>query len=319
MRKIPCIFFHNVLERRVAGDVYHDKQLTADELAAALEFVKSRYQPLTIEQFLDLSQDRCPVKLDKPPIFISFDDGHRGTFALGAKVLAELKVPALVFVLGRVLTDANFVPPYMEFVHLVRSAGDTRATFRGRELCLRTPADYERVRSQWIRMRRDTYEPFLQELAGAFDLSRPTRADLPPDLAYVTPDELRRHAGHEYLRVGSHAMSHLPLGWLPPKDQAAELRQSYEVLSGLLDDYVPVVSYPDGSHDASTRQAAAGVYQFGFAVQSGADWRDPFAYPRQCISTGDIRDVRYHFSRRRKWIVLPLKKLLASPFGRGWS
>lgn len=292
------------------GDVYHDKQLTAGELAAALEFVKTRYQPLTIEQFLDLAMERRAVKLDKPPIFISFDDGHRGTFTLGAKVLAELKVPAMVFVLGRVLTDPSFVPPYIEFVHLVRSAGEKRATFHGREVCLRTPADYEWVRSQWLTMRRDTYGPFLVELAGAFGRSRPKLSDLPADLAYITPEELRSYAGHEFLRVGSHAMSHLPLGWLPPEEQAAEFRESHEVLSGLLDDYVPVVSYPDGSHDAATRLAAANVYQFGFAVHSGADWRDPFAYPRQCIATGDLKTIRYHFSWRRKWLVLPMKGLL---------
>jgi hypothetical protein len=60
----------------------------------------------------------------------------------------------------------------------------------------------------------------------------------------------------------------------------------------------------------AARQVAAKIYQFGFAVQSGADWRDPYAYPRDCIATGDIKEIRYHFSRRRKWLVLPAKRFL---------
>ena len=310
MRKIPCIFFHNVLERREASDVYHAKQLTANELAAALEFVKTRYEPISIDTFLDLALDRRRVTLSKPPIFISFDDGHRGTFVRGAKVLAELKVPALVFVLGRVMVDPAFVPPYIEFCHLVRGAGAKRATFRGREISLQSPGDYQWLRSQWLTVRADTCGPFLEELSRALGATRPRLADLPDDLAYVTADELRRHSGHEYLRVASHAMSHLPLAWLPSAAQANELRQSHEILSGILDDYRPVVSYPDGSHDATARQSAAKIYQFGFAVKNGADWRDPFAYPRDCIATGDIKEIRYHFSRRRKWLVLPAKKVL---------
>ena len=312
MRKVPCIFFHNVLDRRVEGDRFHSRQLTAGELTAALEFIRGHYEPISIETFLDLCFERRRVSAlrgSKPPVFISFDDGYRGTFLHGAKVLEEMKVPAVIFVLGRVLVDPEFVPPYLEWFYLIRRAGPWRGIFRGQEYSLPSTGDYQRLWRQWLTMKLDTYGPFLDELSQATGVSRPKRRDLPQDMAYVTPEQLREHSGNEYLRVASHAMSHLPLAWLPPEQQAAELRDSHEILSAAAANYCPVVSYPDGSHDATARQAAAKIYRFGFGVQAGTNWNDPFAYPRQCIA-GDIKTVRYHFSRRRRWIVLPAKRVL---------
>jgi len=310
LKRILSIFFHNVISHRLEGDLYQSKQITIDELAWILEFLKRRYEPISLETFLDLYLGRRRHRICKTPILIGFDDGHAGAFYNGGPVLEELKVPAVIFTLGKPLIDNQFVPPYIEFFYLIRMASIRQGNFRGKPYNLDRSGGFEVIRKEWALCRAHNYDIFLTNLSRVFRVKRPTLVDLPEDLSYVKPAQLKNYPGMDYLRVASHAMTHIPLTWLTSSQKQRELEESHELLWKICPTYDEAISYPDGAHDEQTRQFAKSIYKIAFAVETDASFQNRYAYPRECISSGDAATIRYAFSLRRRWIIIPIKAMI---------
>ena len=96
------------------------------------------------------------------------------------------------------------------------------------------------------------------------------------------------------MSIGSHTVSHRPLGDMECEEAAGELSLSREYLEGLLQKSINFVAYPKGSYNGSTGMTASETgYCGGFSILPGTCSRDtnPFVLRRIPVFSfdGDIR------------------------------
>ena len=110
------------------------------------------------------------------------------------------------------------------------------------------------------------------------------------------------------VEIGSHTETHAHLGHLGDAELTRELRDSRSRCEDELGRPCRYLAYPYGEHDGRAQRAArlAG-YRAAFALMSGADARNPYAFPRV-----DLYGYDGTFRARVKTSVLggPLSKVL---------
>jgi peptidoglycan/xylan/chitin deacetylase (PgdA/CDA1 family) len=106
----------------------------------------------------------------------------------------------------------------------------------------------------------------------------------------VTPEELRRAAGHPLVTVGAHSVTHRNLAALDDADARRELEQPKAELERLLGSEVSLFSFPHGRFDARlVGIARAAGYRRVFTVEPTGAFRDPgeFVTGRVAVEPGD--------------------------------
>jgi peptidoglycan/xylan/chitin deacetylase (PgdA/CDA1 family) len=309
------LFWHGIVSDSTPPE--HDsKDPSVAIFAAQVEFLVENYTPISIWEFLEMLEgERPPAAYSKPPILLGFDDGLRSVITHALPVLTRLRVPAVFFVVGEVLTDPRFLPWFVEMKHIIRRAVHRRIVWRGVALDLSLREDRGRARRLTltaVRACRSDAERqrVLEELASLLGVHRPLPHEVDDDLRFVTSEDLAHLDRSCGLTIASHAMTHRHLADLDHKDQRYELRESDAVLRGYGTAYCPVLAYPAGSFNAVTVALAREIYRAAFAVFLGASYRNRHAYPRVGLGRHTVQDVRRALSPEQlKWVI-PLKRLL---------
>jgi peptidoglycan/xylan/chitin deacetylase (PgdA/CDA1 family) len=217
---------------------------------------------------LSRTHDIVPVDRIREPgtgrarVVITFDDAYRGAVLLGGEVLADVGVPATIFVAPGLLGGQRF------WWDLVSRDGE---------------------------MDDETREMALTALEGKAEavLAGMVPAAEPDDGRYLisaTEAELENALGMDGLTLGSHSWSHPNLTMLGQAELAEELGKSLEWLAGRYRERViRWLSYPYGrwSPDVARATEAAG-YGGAFRIEGGRlrGEHPPFATPRLNVPAG---------------------------------
>jgi len=311
------VLYHSVVADDSPADSFAGKHPTREQLAAHLDYLKSRYRFVSAKEFVALYEGRSRASGARPPCLLTFDDGHAGLLANALPVLEAHRVPCVIFVVAGTLGEGP-APWYISADYLVRAAEGRTIQYRGRAFdCTSVPgaatlkAAFKR---RYVKLTSgDEREAALEELAHAVGKRPPDLADLPEDMAFLRPEQVKALSRHELIAIGSHGLTHKNLSTLSAEEQERELGRSAEILAALTGVERMMVSYPDSSHNATTRELASRYYQFGFAVELHASRRDRFAYPRTCLGRMSVKGLKYWLSWRRRYVFSHLRRLL----GRG--
>jgi peptidoglycan/xylan/chitin deacetylase (PgdA/CDA1 family) len=260
-RDVLVLAYHNVVPDGV--DVRGDRSLHIgqERLHRQLSLLSRTHELIPIDRIREEGGSRARVA-------VTFDDAYRGAILLGGEVLADLKVPATVFVAPACLGGRRFWWDILS---------------REQEM---EPTDRERA---------------LTESMGKTEsvLARAnSRPDPDPDLdgertdymASATETELDAALGIDGLTLGSHSWSHPNLTALDPTELAEELERPLEWLRERYHGRaVHWLSYPYGrwSHEVASEARRVG-YRGAFRIEGG--WIkgrcDPFELPRANVPAG---------------------------------
>ncbi len=312
-RRVLSLFWHNV--HPDSSPDPDGASPTASHFRSQLAYILNRFQPISLDDFLAVQNRRGVLKPGRrPPVLLAFDDGFRNVLEVGLPILQEFDAPAVLFTLGQVVKTPNFVPWYVERKYLLEITPRQRVRFLNRdydrsdavgEAALRR-AVYEEVLAC---QSNDDRQRLMDEFASSLGRTRPHSSDLPMEDRFVTREDLARLDESAGLTIASHAMTHWPLSTLSAEEQVCELRASHEILKDATRCYRPVVSYPNGSFDQSTLEAARQFYEMGFAVIDGSGYRRRFAYPRLGLGA-NANDVSAVINPVRLHLKLPVKRIL---------
>lgn len=315
MRYPRVLLYHCVVaDDAPADDAFAGKHPTVRQLSEHLEYLKTRFTFVSAGEFLALYDGRDTRALPKPPCLLTFDDGQRLLLKNALPVLEAHRVPCLIFLVAGTLTE-GLVPWYIAADYLVRAAQGRTIRYLGRAFDCTTAAGALALKAAF-KARFITLADEAERQAALGGLGdavgrRPPRLDeLPDDMAFLTPEQVRLLNGHELVAFGSHGLSHRNLALLSASEQEHELSHSRELIAALTGRERMALSYPDSSHTRVTRELARRHYEFGFAVELGDDPRDRFAYPRACLGRMDVNGVRYWLTWRRRHVFGPLRRLL---------
>lgn len=281
-----------------------------------LRFIAEKYTPISIADFVDMVDDpRLLRKYKKAPVLLGFDDGFRNIVTQVLPILQEERVPAVVFVLGESLRYPEFVPWFLEVIHVLRRTQRRQIAWGGgtfdvtsRDGCLSFRNQFQSA----IRTCRSDCdrEALLTTLAESLDVARPTQSDLDEDLQLVTKEDLASLDSTSMLTVASHAMTHRYLDSLSHEEQVFELQESDMLLREHCRAYYPVIAYPGGAFNAETVATASRVYRAGFATFLGSSFQNRYAYPRTGLGYLTADDLNHRISPIATNFILPLKRIL---------
>lgn len=248
-RALTVIMFHRVLPKTDTRWAYCDPEYTmeAGVFERCLDFFQEHYNVIGADRLL--SVDALPDR----PLLITFDDGWADHEQVALPLLARRGLPSLVFVAADAV-DSPQPTPFWEtrLIHAFR----------------RGTLDAGMLYDLWRSASTDP-APSLGDLRGlraliaklfALDPAR-----VPPLLArledrLVTPD---RHllTGAELtnlprggMAVGAHGACHRPLARIA--DAAGDMARARSALGQRLATDIRTMSFPHGSYDAGTVEAA---------------------------------------------------------------
>lgn len=240
---LTAIMFHRVLSRHDRRFAYCDPEYTmsTDAFERCLDFFESHYNVVDAQQLL------APApSLPDYPLIITFDDGWADHEQVALPILANRKLPALVFVAADAV-DAPEPLPFWEtrIIHAYR-----RGTL-GRAALSRLwrasgpddpPAfdDLEQVRALIARLVALDPEQVPTLLA-------PLEAQLQtPHRQLLTHAELV-NLPRNGVAVGAHGARHRPLARVA--DASQDLQRARVDLATRLGEPPPTMSFPHGSYD----------------------------------------------------------------------
>jgi len=248
------------------------------------------------------------VRLRKPAVVITFDDGYADNALEALPILEELQVPATFFVATSLIgSEREFW--WDEVERLLICQREYPPSF---ELSL-SGKIWNRPTAQAPDRLRLYHEilPILRSLAPE------TRGELLERLRLwsgaapqgrashrvLSGEELRRVAASPLVTLGAHTVSHSPLSVLPASRQLEEVAGSKQWLEGFTGETVQVFSYPFGSKADYTAETVAICREAGFARTCSnfpGQWRgrtDLHQLPRQLVRNWDLETFKLQLTR----------------------
>jgi peptidoglycan/xylan/chitin deacetylase (PgdA/CDA1 family) len=313
--KLLSIFWHSVEPDSIRPDYRDGTNPTASNFRDHIRFLRRRFTPVTVSDFVELLRNRKSCKAyRKPPVLLGFDDGFRNVITEALPILHEFQVPAVFFVLGEALNNSEFVPWFVEVKQLLRRAKNQNVVFERSTIDLTSQQDRSKLANLLMvamsKCRSDAErDGLLTDLARLLGIGRVRATDLDDDLRLICKADLEKIAASSLLTIASHGMTHRHLASLTRAEQLEELEQSHVLLRKQCPSYYPVLAYPGGSFNADTLAVAKRIYKAAFGVAPGS-YSNLYAYPRIGIEHCSTEELAYCISTTRVNYLLPLKRFL---------
>ncbi len=233
-RALAASVLNQLSSRLRANDLavlaYHGVE-DADRFAAHLDHLRDHTNPISVHDLAESLQGR---PLPERAVLVTFDDGDRTVLTTAAPLLEERSIPAICFVVTALLgTDSAF---WWDEAAAYSAPGTGVETVRR----LKTMANSDRL-AELDEMRREAADSITRRQLDADDLAA-----------------LIAHG----VAIGNHTHSHPCLDRCTGGEVGDEIRQSHDVLSGLLGEPCRWFAYPNGNLD---RRAEATLVSLGYA------------------------------------------------------
>lgn len=260
--------YHGVVERPISPNVH----VTPDRLREQLAALCGRYDILPLAEYFHRRERSKSVA---GCVAVTFDDAYAGVARLAAPILAELDIPATLFVVSRAAetgqqywwdrAEQAFRAPTVDAWH---------------ELADRVGMSEERDSRAWDGFRRRV----LVRHAGRME-TQDIRAsiDVDPDLRALRYDELAYLSRDDRFAFAVHTVTHACLAGLASAECEWELRECYRALLERLPRVQSIVAYPYGMYDRDTLACAQRVGLRGGVTMAGrapTRWSNQYAVPR---------------------------------------
>jgi peptidoglycan/xylan/chitin deacetylase (PgdA/CDA1 family) len=278
--------------------------VTPENFAAQMRVLKRMRKPVPLDWMVERLRagDR-----PKGTIAITFDDAYRDVLRNAKPVLADLGIPATVFVVtGKLGSEEGFWWDRLAAAVLggKRPASMPRFGFlsesdRQEVGAAFADADAEALHlALWNRVR--LLDPARRESA-ADEVVTAFIGTLPDKAPVMTPDEVNELVEGGLISVGAHSVTHPSLPSLSTEGQREEIGTSKDALEALTGQPIRRLAYPFGDYDARSEEIARALgFDYAVSVEAGAvtDRKTRYRLPRH-----DIKNwTGAEFGKRLRWL-----------------
>jgi len=237
--------------------------ITVDFLDRVLAHLKTRADFVTLDDVRERLTREEPIKLKRPFIAVTFDDGFRDNLTLALPILRRHKVPATVYVPSGA-PDRKLDPWPWRLEKAIRKLS---------EVSLDLPNLPRRLSLQTF----DEKQAALSLLTEHIHSNIPANRYVPELLLskarvsdealiveqFASWDELRELASDRLVTIGGHTVTHLSLHDLEEDEAIAEIGNGRQRLEAQLDVGVSHFAYPYGA------SSNCGIREFALAARAG--------------------------------------------------
>jgi peptidoglycan/xylan/chitin deacetylase (PgdA/CDA1 family)/glycosyltransferase involved in cell wall biosynthesis len=269
-QRLVVLLYHGVRVNSEKPQI-DNLHVAEQKFRSQMKWLRRRFTPVTLDQAVAGLEGRSP--LPDRPVLVTFDDAYRNNLDVAAPILAELGIPAVLFVPTEFVGAENMYWNEELEARLLNAPA----------LAVKVPVTGGRW--LWLRNlgeRQGAYQvlsPMLKALAPEErervwgDLREQLRGGDPesarePRLSWGELEQLQSHG----FAIGSHTVSHALLSGLTEEKVAQELRQSKVELERKLGAPVTSFAYPNGDWNAAVRNSVESAgYQCAFTVEAGSN------------------------------------------------
>ncbi|MCH5199511.1 MAG: polysaccharide deacetylase family protein [Oscillospiraceae bacterium] len=232
-----------------------------------LEFMKSNFNAVTMEQVTDAAEGRS--ELPENALLLTFDDGYADNYAFALPLLEEFHVQGSFFIPGKTfaehkLLDVNkihYILASADIYELTEDVKKQMDRYRGAEYDY--PATEELFSEYAVANRFDAKETVFVKRMLQTALPERLRNTISSELfekyvgvaeeqlayeLYMTEDQIRTMKRHGMF-IGVHGYDHYWLGNLPPEQMKRDISKGLEALDEFIDRKRWVMNYPYGNYD----------------------------------------------------------------------
>jgi O-antigen/teichoic acid export membrane protein/peptidoglycan/xylan/chitin deacetylase (PgdA/CDA1 family) len=258
-RQLTVVMFHRILPATDARHAGADPEwtMTPESLRHCLRFFRRHYQVVSPEQVF--AALRGEARLPPTSLLVTFDDGWRDTAEFAQPILDEFAVPALIFVAGAAVNQADpfweervfsFLATHPDGMAQMAAALADASLAAGKA----GETDIRTVINRLGQLDKTARDALLAAL--------PAAAALPPAMLDHGQLTALAAAGNT---IGGHGMVHQPLTRVA--DLGAELQQAQAAIAGYLDQpVIESMSFPHGAYSSAViAQCHAVGYRYLFS------------------------------------------------------
>jgi len=259
------LMYHRVLPPEVwrqsysADAIVVTPQTFADHLATIAKYLK----PVSPQEFAERLID--PQHALAGHCLITFDDGWYDNHDYALPLLERHRVPAVIYIATDYIGTQNtfWQERLARMLHRLWQArvaqNDLYDELGMHALLAQTDASvrfFVRAGISALKTRSQAeIDGFLQRTQSVLRQHALPDDEIGHD-RFMTWQQVGRLHASDMVTVGSHAQSHTPMTKLTPQDVARELHESQAVIAQQIKFATPWFAYPNGDHDATSRQLA---------------------------------------------------------------
>lgn len=224
---------------------FENLHLRASTFDAQCRVIRDTCDPISLDDWRAALSGGTP--LPPRPVLITFDDGYRSVFTIGAPILAAHGLPAVVFACSGPMEQGRLL--WFDDV---------------------AARDGEAAVEPW---KARPYDEWLASCAQ----STSTLGDDDPR-ALMTPGEVEALSRQRGIEIGGHTARHAILAHATPAEQRVEIAENCTVLERWTDRPVRAFAYPNGRPQLDyneTTMALLGELGFDFAFTTRPSFANP--------------------------------------------
>lgn len=264
MSKLYISMYHYVRDLRHSR--YPEiKGMSKEDFRTQLEFLKSEFSVVTMEQVMDAVDGKCD--LPERALLLTFDDGYTDHYTYAFPVLDELSLQGSFFIPGKTfvthkLLDVNkihYILASADMNRLLPDVLDKMNYYRGTEF------DYAGNDELWneyaVASRLDPKDTIFVKRMLQTVLPEKVRGQIASDLfekyvgvseeklayeLYLTEEQIKTMKRHG-MHIGIHGYDHYWLGNLPKEQMEQDILMALDALDPFIDRKRWSMNYPYGS------------------------------------------------------------------------
>jgi peptidoglycan/xylan/chitin deacetylase (PgdA/CDA1 family) len=284
-KRITILFYHEVGNVPSLGGA----AVPPDIFERQIEFIARRYMGVSIDDLHGhLSGGRT---LPDHPVIVTFDGGYRGTIQHALPVLREHGIPCLIYLVTDYI-EKQELPLSFKLRYILEHAQERRVTVQSPEGTVEYDLHDRRERERCLRdtrIRLESMPPGPREneftiLARNLGVHEETI----PGGMFLTWDEIREADRDEYIRFGSHSITHPNLSRASREEAAREIAGSKREIERNMSGAVTSFCYPKGYFTEETKELVREAgYESATTTRYGLNGcnSDPFELKRIAART----------------------------------
>jgi peptidoglycan/xylan/chitin deacetylase (PgdA/CDA1 family) len=231
----PVVLCYHGLRADKAPDgsmAFENLHVRATTFAEHCVVVRETCHPISLDDWRDALAGRRA--LPERPVLVTFDDGYRSVLTIGAPVLRELELPAVLFACTEPMERRSL----LWFDAVASSEGEAAV-------------------ESWKKQRYEDWRPACAD--------RVPRVDDDDARALLSPSEVAVLSRQDGIEIGAHTARHPILSRATPAEQFAEIEESRSALERWTGRPVRAFAHPNGRPCADYNEATTSILdQLGF-------------------------------------------------------
>jgi peptidoglycan/xylan/chitin deacetylase (PgdA/CDA1 family)/glycosyltransferase involved in cell wall biosynthesis len=269
-QRLVVLLYHGV-PRPGGMELLDNLHVPEQKFRRQVRWLRRKFTPVTLDEAIAGLEGRA--SLPDRPALVTFDDAYRNNLDVAAPILAELDIPAVLFVPVKFVgVKEMYWNEELEARVLTTSARAVKLPVPGGQWLWLRNVEERRSAYQALSSLLKAYPPEYRDRLWA-DVREQLSGSIPdaarePRLSWKELGELRSHG----FAIGSHTVSHALLTSLPAGEVAEELERSKSQLEERLGTAVAAFAYPNGDWNSEVRQSVERAgYRCAFTVEAGGN------------------------------------------------